>query len=138
MGVGGDRSVAVWHFPIYTSPTLTIDGNSGFQQLPAYLLGGVFYPFSLEIEGQNIATDETLTLTVGLHPTNAAGFSVGSIVFAAATAGTPSNAEKWPGDIATTLSGNIPMPPWFIAAHALAGTTKSMNYILYASGVLML
>ena len=141
MGNLFDKHVTVWHVPVYTSATLTIDGNSGLTAFPDPIgqAGAVFYPLSFELEGQNITTDETLTLAVGLYPTNDAAWSIGSVTFAAATAGTPKPPlEKFPGDITTTgLSGLVPCPPYFLAAWTLAGTTKSMNFILYASGVLV-
>lgn len=144
MGAGGDRSTQVWHRPIYTSATLTTNGNSGLVSLPSDLLGGVFYPSWFTLEGQSITTDETLTLTMDLYPSSAyqaltGAQSLGQITFTALTASVLGVKEEYPGDIGISkFMGPLPMPPNFLLAWTLAGTTKSMNFILYASGVLML
>lgn len=144
MGVGGDRTTAVWQFPIYTSATLTASGNSGVVSLPAYLLTGPFYPSWFTLEGQNIATDETLALVMDLFPSSAyqaltAAQSLGTITFTTLTASLLGVKEEYPGDIGISkFMGALPMPQNFLLAWTLAGTTKSMNFILYANGVILL
>src|SRR6185369_10135544 len=102
----------------------------------------VFYPSWLTLEGQNITTDETLALVVDFYPSAAyqgltAAQSLGTITFTTLTASLLGAKENWLGDItATGFVGGVPMPPSLLLTWTLAGTTKSMNFILYGSGVL--
>ena len=140
----GNRPTQVWNTAIYTSATLVASGNSGLVTLPAALLAGPFYPSWFSLEGQNITTDETLALTMDFWAsttyqplTGAQKF--GTITFTTLTASLLGAMEEFPGDIGISkFMGPLPMPPNFILNWTLAGTTKSMSFVLYAHGVVWL
>jgi hypothetical protein len=137
------KAVPVWHQQVYASATLTGNGNSGVQSLASPLSNGIFFPSWFELEGQNITTDETLALVMDFYPSSTyqaltAAQSLGTITFTTLTASLLGVKESWLGDItATGFVGAVPMPPVFLLTWTLAGTTKSMNFILYASGMLL-
>lgn len=143
MALQGIRQTAIWDFPLYTSATLSASGNSGATAVPAPFAGNVFIPAWFTLEGQNITTDETLALTLDFYTSTGyqaltAAQTLGTITFTTLTASLLGVKENWLGDItATAFTSAVPMPPVFLATWTLAGTTKSMNFILRASGILI-
>lgn len=125
---------AVWQTTAYTSATnLSTNDNSGVTAFPTIFQTKPCFPMFFQILGNNISTDETLTLTLTLY-TDAAGAagSIGTITFPAVSDGDLFKTELWPGDI-SNLTNFAACPPWFQAAWALVGTTKSMGFTLYVS-----
>lgn len=145
MGNFVDKRTLAWNVPIYTSATLTTNGNSGIVALPDPVgqAGAVFYPSWFTVEGANITTDETLALTMDFWSSSTyqaltGAQKFGTITFTTLTASILGVMEEFPGDIGITkFMGPLPMPQNFILNWTLAGTTKSMSFILYAHGVLV-
>lgn len=132
------RNKTDWGTTLYTSATnLSASGNSGIQAMPSNFQNEAYFPMFFEIVGNNIATDETLALTLTFF-TDATGSKfttgapIGTITFTTLTASVNYAFELWPGDIAN-LTNWAACPPWFQATWVLAGTTKSMGFTLYGS-----
>ncbi len=130
-----------WHDTLYTSATnLSATGNTGIIATPA-LNSFAAFTINLEAVGDNMATDETNTLTIDWYTDSAGtGGSMGTTTFAQLTAGAPvAPIEAWPGDVTGyTGASNAPVdaapfPPYMKITYTLAGTTKSMGFTLFWS-----
>ena len=131
------RAVPLWHQTVYTSATLTGNGNSGIlafaTQVNALFSTVIHYGMSFVLVGANITTDETIDLTMDFYTeATGVGGSLGTITFNQLTAGSLTDLELWPGDI-TAFTKDTPVPPYFKLTWVLAGTTKSMDFTLYGN-----
>lgn len=148
-----------WSGKIYASGTLTANDNSGWILLPIFdadALGAISHAF-VRMVPADLATDETLDVvmamaydsdgngTVNIHtftqvdsnntaenvvmPGEDSAKLLWSDVLTANQSGTPDNAY-WPS---CHMPG--PIAPYWKFTHTLGGTTKSMQYDIYASVV---
>jgi hypothetical protein len=127
-----------WGLTLYTSAVnLSASGNSGVLAFPTRFQTQAHYPILFEIVGNNMATDETNTVTMSLF-TDATGSKAATvtqaptITFTQLTATVIYVSEVWPGDL-TNAGAQTACPPWFQLNWALGGTTKSMGFTLYGS-----
>ncbi len=126
-----------FHQTLYSSGTVVATGDTGIIAVPSFGMPNVaIFPLCFFAVGADMTTDETNDITIEWH-TNAAGTggAIGTTTFTQLTAGVPSNKEGWPGDVTLFNAAKemVPLPPYHKITHTLAGTTKSMSYILYVS-----
>lgn len=126
----------------YSSGTVTATGDTGVIAVPTFT--GVpslaIFPVAFTCKGASQATDETNDVTIDFYFDSAGEFTAGKITFAQMTAADMlPPPEPWPGDVtlwnlsaAGAMHAAIPLPPYHKITHTLAGTTKSMSYIVYA------
>lgn len=125
----------------YSSGTVTTTGNTGVIAVPT-LAGSqisAIFPIAFHVKGASQATDETNDVTIDWYLDAAGEFSVGTTTFVQMTASDMlPPVEPWPGDVtlwnitgAGTMHPRVPLPPYHKITHTLAGTTKSMSYIIY-------
>jgi hypothetical protein len=132
---------------LYTSATLTANGNSGWldmrDRVSSAATAMVFSSALLRMDPSNLATDETLdlTLSVAFRPDG-----TGEVLLHTFTQVDLNNTEEnvaIPGGESTgLLSPNagtdshvlVPsIPPYWKLAWTVGGTTKSMMFTLYGS-----
>jgi hypothetical protein len=153
-----------WIF--YSSGTVVATGNSGIIVSPgritsvAYpvegllpLLGAgqygagtpnVVVPLYFTVTGSDMATDETNDVKIDWYLDSAGTNTFGTTTFAQMTAGAPTPAEElWPGDLTNWNGADVYRPPWIPLpqyckiTHTLAGTTKSMSYVILMTALVM-
>lgn len=132
-----NRGVPLYHKTVYSSATLTANGNSGIlafaDQVNALFATHCHYGWVFVAVGAGIATDETLDLTMDFFmDTAGTGGAVGTITFDQLLVGSTTDLEVWPGDI-SAFTIDTPVPPYFRLNWTLGGTTKSMRFDLYGS-----
>lgn len=129
---------------IYASGTITANGNSGWLSLPfgqssgagdGRTAGGVKSAF-FRVVPANLATDETLDITLAMAWDSSGTGAVDIHVFTQITATNLAGNVVIPGGESTGIltvatKGVAPFAPWVRFTHALGGTTKSMNYSVY-------
>lgn len=122
----------VWYQALYTSATVTGNGSSGITSTGPTGIVPARFPILFHLLGENITTDETLDVTIQWFDNVTAGI-LGTTTFDQLTASTLRDYEGWPGDVTVFNAGRdlIPLPPYMNVTWTLAGTTKSMNFIVY-------
>ena len=134
------RWVPTWNATFYTSAiNLAATGDTGIIATPLMPAAGrpALLPLFFLAAGNNMATDETNTLTIAWYA-NAAGDggAIGTTAFAQMTAGAPiPPLEIWPGDVSAYGPSRdlVPLFPYCKITWTLAGTTKSMGFTLWMS-----
>jgi len=120
----------------YSSGTVVATGNTGVMATPLYDAYDVAqFPLAFGVIGADMLTDETNDVTIDWYLDSAGVLTVGTTTFAQMTAATTKQVETWPGDVTfwNVARDLVPLPPYCKITHTLAGTTKSMSYIIYAS-----
>ena len=138
--------MSVWSATLYTSATLTVNGNSGYLPWPAPAfdpgIPRLFQPSRafLRMEPANLATDETMAVTLALAFNSDGDGSFDAHVFTTVTSTNVAENLILPGEdsagilfVATTEAATAPIPAFWKLTWVLVGTTKSMNFVMYAS-----
>jgi hypothetical protein len=130
------RWTATWADVFYTSAiNLSATGNTGVIATPLIPASGApaVFPIGLVAIGNNMATDETNTLTIDWYLEAAGAIAIGTTTFTQLTASVLTVVEAWPGDVAAFNAGRdlVPLFPYCKITWTLAGTTKSMGFVLY-------
>lgn len=142
MGQASSRWRTSYAELFYQSPTVTTTGNTGVIATPlisTYLPGSRF-PLYFQAIGTNMTTDETNIITIDWYGESAGIAAIGTTTFAQLTASTLLVSEAWPGDVTffnAATTGRIPLLPYMKITHTLAGTTKSMEYGIYLTSIIM-
>src|SRR5574340_1189884 len=134
-----------WTGILYASGTITITGDSGWLDLwaqmgqPSIYPSGCFKRASLYLRPADLAGDETLDIDLNMAWTSSGG---GDLKLHDFTQITNTNVAQFlilPGGesanalvVATDLVDSLLTPYWKFS-HTLAGTTKSMQYTVYAT-----
>ena len=121
----------------YSSGTIVATGNTGIIATPHVSNGGLgVFPYAFLAVGSSMATDETNDIVIDWY-TNSAGTggAIGTTTFNQLTAGSPNDLEVWPGDVTAFNAGRdlVALFPYHKITYTLAGTSKSMSFILYLS-----
>lgn len=117
----------------YSSGTIVATGNTGIIATPLVTDGGLaILPLYFVAVGSDMATDETNDITIDWFPDAAGTTGLGTTTFNQLTAGSPKDFEVWPGDVSIFNAGRdfVPLFPYCKITHTLAGTTKSMSYVI--------
>lgn len=135
------RWLATYNYSFYSSGTVVATGNTGIIATPLVTSGDVaIFPLFLTAVGAAMTTDETNDLTIDWYADAAGnGGIIGTTTFNQLTAGSLTDLEVWPGDVTAYNAGRdlVPLMPFHKITHTLAGTTKSMSYIIYLSYLTM-
>jgi len=128
-----------WTGALYTSATLTGNGNSGWFGVPhANIFGGMRRAI-LRLVPADLATDEELGLDLNVAWDSAGSGDVKVHDFTQVTATNVAETLVLPGGESvgnlTVGADLLPslIPPWWKLTWTLVGTTKSMSFILYAT-----
>jgi hypothetical protein len=129
---------AIYDATFYSSGTVVLTGDTGVIASPVSSAVGVIYPICFAVAGADMLTDETNDVTMDWYIDSAGVHTIGTTTFAQMTAGAMIPAvEPWPGDITLwnltgvgAMKNFIPLPPYVKITHTLAGTTKSMSYVV--------
>lgn len=131
------RWKAVYGATFYQSPTVVATGDTGIIATPLVLSGAdAIFPLFFTATGTNMLTDETNILTIDWYADAAAtGGIIGTTTFNQLTAGALTDLELWPGDVTAYNAGRdlVPLMPFMKITHTLAGTSKSMEYLIQLS-----
>jgi hypothetical protein len=108
---------------VYSSGTITATGNSGWLRLPTLSRQTGIEKGHMRIVPANLATDETLDVTVDFGYSSA---GVGSETILTFTQITSTN-------VAETKQISNAVPSWYRINWTIAGTTPSMDFSMYAT-----
>lgn len=117
----------------YSSGTVVATGDTGIIATPLVVNGGLaILPLYFLAVGSEMATDETNIITIDWYPDSVGTTGLGTTTFDQLTAGAPRDFEVWPGDVTIFNAGRdfVPLFPYCKITHTLAGTTKSMSYVI--------
>ena len=127
-----------WTGALYTSGTLVASGNSGWFSVPIAVSFGGMRQAILRLVPANLATDETmdLDLNIGWDITGSGDVKVHDFTQvnstnAAETLILPGGESVGNLTVGADLLPSI-IPPFWKLTWTLAGTTKSMNFTLWA------
>lgn len=128
---------AVYGATFYQSATVVVTGSTGIIATPLVVSGAeAIFPLFFTATGTNMLTDETNILTIDWYADAAGtGGIIGTTTFNQLTAGSLTDLEVWPGDVTAYNAGRdlVPLMPFMEITHTLAGTTKSMEYLIQLS-----
>lgn len=132
------RWKATFNDVYYSSGTVVATGNTGIVASTSLisLPGTAIFPTLFIAVGASMTTDETNDITIDWYGDSAGnGGAIGTTTFNQLTAGSLTDLEAWPGDFTAYNAARdlVPLPPYHKITHTLAGTTKSMSYIIYIS-----
>jgi len=121
---------------LYTSGTLTANGNSGWVAFP---IGGITSAL-LHLVPANLAGDETMAIVLALGFDDAGNGEITTVhTFTTVTSTEAVETVVLPGGDSGALlaianeSVGTPLPSHFRLTWTLVGTTKSMDFVLYAA-----